>query len=70
VKLITLSNECYSALIARSKFPPTATREGDTWLVLFEDETLERLAEIALKGETYSDTILRICNILNSRGPN
>lgn len=52
-------------------FKQTGVRLGpNEWRVPFEQETIDRIRESALPGETDSDTILRICATADTPGLN
>ncbi len=59
---IKISNAAHAALraAAKGKWKETGVQVADGWHVPFKAETLERLCEYQMEGETLSDTIERV----------
>ena len=59
-----ISNECMNLIRSKAEFPfdNSGSRQLDdgNWSVPMSDETIERVQEHNLDGETFSDTIIRI----------
>jgi hypothetical protein len=68
---VVLSDRAMAAIRAqtRGEFKQTGIRQADgTWLTPLSKDTILRLRKIALKGESYSDTIERVMATLPKDG--
>jgi hypothetical protein len=70
---VMISRQAKEAIASRAQgylLTDHCTRQADgTFSVEFQQSTIDRVTELALSGETLSDTIVRICAV-SGRGLN
>jgi len=64
MRYITITNEAVEAIRSRAEHPFKQTGHrlpNGMWSVPFEEDTIDRLEEHLMDGETISDVIVRAC---------